>query len=63
MKRTVPKQPTPSSRRKTEDELDQALKDSFPASDPVSMIEPGLPEPPAKDSKARGKKKKLKRTP
>jgi hypothetical protein len=30
---------------KMEDKLDQALEDSFPASDPVSFIEPG----PAKD--------------
>jgi hypothetical protein len=38
-----------------EDKLDQALRDSFPASDPVSFIEPG----PVKDSDrklpARGK--------
>jgi hypothetical protein len=26
---------------KVEDKLDQALEDSFPASDPVSFIEPG----------------------
>ena len=26
---------------KVDDKLDQALKDSFPASDPVSFIEPG----------------------
>jgi hypothetical protein len=31
---------------KLEDKLDQALKDSFPASDPVSFLQPG----PLKDS-------------
>jgi len=44
-------------RRKIEEKLDQALKDSFPASDPVSLIQPGPPEPPAKSSKEGGKKK------
>ena len=57
MKRTVPKQVTSAARRKTEDKLDQALEDSFPASDPVSMSEPGPPEPPAKNPKTGGKKK------
>ena len=28
-------------KEKVEDKLDQALEDSFPASDPVSFIEPG----------------------
>jgi hypothetical protein len=57
MKRTVSKPAVPSSRRKIEDELDQALMDSFPASDPVSLIVPGPREPLAKRSKAAGKKK------
>ena len=30
-----------SLKAKVEDKLDQALEDSFPASDPVSFIEPG----------------------
>ena len=53
-----PKQPTPTQRRKTEDELDEALKESFPASDPVSMSEPGLPEPPPKAANPSAKKKR-----
>jgi hypothetical protein len=52
-----PKRPAPTQRRKTEDDLDEALKESFPASDPVSMSEPGLPEPPPKGAKTPGKKK------
>jgi hypothetical protein len=42
MKRTVSNQLNPAMRRKIEEKLDQALKDSFPASDPVSLIQPGL---------------------
>ncbi len=57
MKRTVSNQLNPAMRRKIEEKLDQALKDSFPASDPVSLIQPGPPEPPAKSSKEGGKKK------
>jgi hypothetical protein len=57
MKRTVSNQLNPAMRRKIEEKLDQALKDSFPASDPVSLIQPGPPEPPAKSSKAGGKRK------
>jgi hypothetical protein len=57
MKRTVSRQPNAATRHKMEEKLDQALKDSFPASDPVSLIQPGPPEPPAKSSNAGGKKK------
>jgi hypothetical protein len=51
MKRTVSKQPNTATRDKMEE------KDSFPASDPVSLIQPGPPEPLAKSSNAGGKKK------
>jgi hypothetical protein len=39
----VPDMPIKNRKLKAEidDRLDQALKDSFPASDPVSFIEPG----------------------
>lgn len=57
MKRAVSKPASPSARRHTEDKLDEALKESFPASDPVSMSEPGPPEPPPKGAKTPGKKK------
>jgi len=30
-----------------EEELDEGLEDTFPASDPVSVIEPGIPGRPA----------------
>ena len=38
----TPSDDTPSDdkRRKDDDKLDRALKDTFPASDPVSFIEP-----------------------
>jgi hypothetical protein len=42
----APKQRRPSDPKQTdEDKLDDALKDSFPASDPVSFIEPAPKEP------------------
>jgi hypothetical protein len=34
-----------TSRRTDEDKLDEALEDSFPASDPVSFLEPAPKEP------------------
>jgi len=33
--------PRQTAKDRMEDKLDQALEDSFPASDPVSFIEPG----------------------
>lgn len=39
------KPPSAETKRKTDDKLDQALKDSFPSSDPVSIIEPAPEEP------------------
>jgi hypothetical protein len=35
----------PGAQHTDEDKLDDALKDSFPASDPVSFIQPGPKEP------------------
>lgn len=44
--------PTSSqTKRKADDKLDQALKDSFPSSDPVSIIEPAPEEPETKETK------------
>jgi hypothetical protein len=60
MKRTTHKQPGQPTRRDTEDKLDQALEDSFPASDPVSFIEPSAPDLSVEKSKA-GNRKKSKR--
>ena len=37
--------PTPIKPTHEEDLLDEALDESFPASDPPSMTEPGTPEP------------------
>jgi nicotinate phosphoribosyltransferase len=47
-----PKQKPTSSdaKRKTDQKLDEALKDSFPSSDPVALSEPA-PEEPDEDSK------------
>jgi hypothetical protein len=44
--------------QKTEDELDEALEETFPASDPVAMTEPSpkAPEP----NKPKGRRKKPK---
>jgi hypothetical protein len=46
------KKPTSSdAKRKIDDKLDEALKDSFPSSDPVAFLEPApdTPEDPARD--------------
>ncbi len=37
----MPAKPHQTLKAQVEDKLDQALEDSFPASDPVSFIEPG----------------------
>lgn len=55
--------PTKAEKRlkaRMEDKLDQALRDSFPASDPVSFLEPGPPSDserklPFAEAAARGK--------
>jgi hypothetical protein len=52
MKRTIHKQPGGPTRRETEDKLDRALEDSFPASDPVSFIEPSAPDTSVEKPKA-----------
>jgi hypothetical protein len=39
------------SRRKVDRDLDQALEDTFPASDPVAMTTPGGPVEPGDDLK------------
>jgi hypothetical protein len=49
MSRTQPK--TPKSKRQADDKLDEALKDTFPASDPVSLTEPAPEEPRKKDKR------------
>ncbi len=36
----APKKPKPDDKRTADDKLDRALEDTFPASDPVSFIEP-----------------------
>ena len=60
MKRTIRKRPGSQTRRDTEDKLDRALEDSFPASDPVSFIQPSAAELSVEKSKA-GSRKKSKR--
>ena len=45
----MPTRPTPPPAPDPDDEdqlLDEALEESFPASDPPSRTEPGPPEPP-----------------
>jgi hypothetical protein len=36
-----PKDPPEGDREKDEDELDEALEETFPASDPISPMRPG----------------------
>jgi hypothetical protein len=57
MKRAIHKQPGGPTRRDMEDKLDHALEDSFPASDPVSFIQPSPPELSVEKSKASSRKK------
>jgi len=47
--------PSPSSKGKLDDKLDQALEDTFPASDPVAIAEPS-PEDQADDSHGKNRK-------
>jgi nicotinate phosphoribosyltransferase len=50
------KKPTSSdAKRKTDEKLDEALKDSFPSSDPVALSEPAPDEP---DEASKDKKPK-----
>ena len=48
-------EPAPKSnsdkRKHTEELLDEALRETFPASDPPAMLEPGHLQPPPKDKK------------
>jgi len=44
-------EPAAAAKRKMDDKLDEALKDSFPSSDPVSITEPSPPPPDDKNSK------------
>ena len=46
---------TPSSKAHEDDLLDEALDESFPASDPPSMTEPATPEPKPRPPNARSK--------
>jgi hypothetical protein len=40
------KKPTSrDTKRRMDEKLDQALKDSFPSSDPISFVEPAAEEP------------------
>jgi hypothetical protein len=50
-----PKKKPPSSdtKRKIDEKLDEALKDSFPSSDPVALTEPAAGEPEEPQDKAR----------
>ena len=43
------KQPEGEKSSKREQDLDEALYDSFPASDPVSIIQPGEPTSPKRE--------------
>jgi hypothetical protein len=45
-----------SAKRKTHEELDAGLEDSFPASDPVSVAQPASSKPHRKHEKARDRK-------
>lgn len=38
------KPPPPDAKRRIDKKLDEALKDTFPASDPVSFVEPSTSE-------------------
>lgn len=52
------KKPTsPDARRKADEKLDQALKDTFPASDPVAIAEPS-PEEPSDSTHGKDRKSK-----
>jgi len=46
-----------AKRRAEEDELDKALKDSFPASDPISTVQP-IPSP-KQDQKPKDKSRRV----
>jgi hypothetical protein len=50
----------PQPKKHTDDKLDRALEETFPASDPVSFIEPARKEPDDKfdknTSRSRGRK-------
>jgi hypothetical protein len=48
------KQPVPTSdeeKKRLEEELEEGLEDSFPASDPVSVVSTGIPGSPRKSGK------------
>jgi hypothetical protein len=47
--------PLPGSKGKLDDKLDQALEDTFPASDPVAITEPS-PEDQADDPRGKNRK-------
>jgi hypothetical protein len=50
-----PKKPKPDEELTTDEKLDRALEDTFPASDPVALTEPA---PKKKDDKPRSKERK-----
>ncbi|MCF8478697.1 MAG: hypothetical protein K9G60_16840 [Pseudolabrys sp.] len=43
--------PNDDKKKHTEDLLDEALRETFPASDPPAMLEPGHLQPPPKEKK------------
>lgn len=43
--------PRPKSKQEIDRELDEALKETFPASDPVAVTTPGGPVEPGEDPK------------
>ena len=47
----APKTNNSNKRKHTEELLDEALRETFPASDPPAMLEPGHLQPPAKQDK------------
>jgi hypothetical protein len=55
------KKPTsPDTKRKIDDKLDRALEDTFPASDPVSFVEPSPEDEPnrVKDRKPESRRER-----
>jgi hypothetical protein len=49
---TAKKPASDAAKRKLDDKLDEALKDSFPSSDPIAISEPAPGKPDDKDRKS-----------
>jgi hypothetical protein len=48
---SVPGRPNAQSRDRLERALEEGLEDTFPASDPISVVQPGPPEPHTRPTK------------